>query len=78
MIGVSNKPGRFLTPQSEASGPDVSPTLSDELASYSLEDLFADPEVRRRVGRIISKGAERRRSPSRPAPRTSRSDGSTN
>jgi hypothetical protein len=77
MIAVANKPGRFFIPESDASGRDASSMPSDGLASYSTEELFADPAVCRRVGQIISKGAAGRRPERRPAQRTGRPGGST-
>jgi hypothetical protein len=77
MIVVSNKLGGIFIPVVDASAPGAPSKAADEVPSYRVEDLFADPEVCRRVGSIISKAAERRRPQSLPAPRSGRSSGST-
>jgi hypothetical protein len=74
MIIIGNKPGRFFSSDRDDGEP--SATLADNVASYSNEDLFADPEVCRRVGRIIAKGAGHRRPQRSPTPRRNDSDGS--
>ena len=73
MIVVGNKPGRSFDAEGDNGGPVVSIATSDEVSSYAMEDLFADPQVCRRVGSIISTGAERRHPQCRPAPRRDRS-----
>jgi hypothetical protein len=75
MIVVSSKPGRFFN--SDSDFPLDGVALPDCAPPYSMENLFADPEVCRRVGGIISKGAERRRPQRRPAPRRGCSQSST-
>jgi hypothetical protein len=75
MVVVSNKPVRFFASDRDEPGPGAA-TPADGLAPYSVEDLFADPEVCRRVGRIIAKGAERRRPQGGTVPLRNSSDGS--
>jgi hypothetical protein len=67
MIVVSSKPGPLSSSESIGNEP-ASSTVLDCAPPYSIENLAADPEVCRRVGSIIAKGAERR-APRRPAPR---------
>jgi hypothetical protein len=74
MITVGNKPGRFFSSDRDSGEP--SAALADSVAPYSMEDMFADPEVCRRVGRIIARGAERRPRQGGPAPRRNGPDGS--
>jgi hypothetical protein len=74
MFIVCSKPGGLFTSQNDVGEAGGS---ADGPEAYSMENLFADPEVCRRVGSIISKGAGGRRPQSHPAPRGSRSGGST-
>jgi len=77
MIVVSNKLGGFFIPVVDTSPPGASSVPSDEVPSYAMEDLFADPGVCRRIGSIIAKGAQQRRPQGLPAPRSGRSSGPT-
>jgi hypothetical protein len=70
MIVAAHTPSRFLDPERGACDPGASSTPPDELPPYSMENLFADPEVRRRVGGIISKAAQRQHPRCAPAPRS--------
>jgi hypothetical protein len=58
MVVVENKPGRFFTVVNEAGVPDAA-TMPEPAEAPSIEDLFSDPEVCRRVGNIIAKGARK-------------------
>jgi hypothetical protein len=76
MIIVSNKTGRLFDGDGGgASGAGDAPA-QDGLPPYSIDDLFADPQVCRRVGRIISEGARARGAQGCRAPRASRAGGS--
>jgi hypothetical protein len=70
MIIVSSKPSQFFTSETDAGGSCDAAALAESIPAYSIEDLFADAEVCRRVGRIISKSAEKRAALQRPAART--------
>jgi hypothetical protein len=60
MIVVSDKLGGFFIPVIDSGAPTPAATLSGDIASYSRADLFGDPQVCRRVGSIIARGAEQR------------------
>jgi hypothetical protein len=76
MIVVSSKPGGFFSSDDDGGAvKDGSTPRPDDIASYSLEDMIADPQVCRRVGGIISKGAQSRIP--HPAAPANRSRGST-
>jgi hypothetical protein len=68
MIVVSNKPSQPFEPERDLGVASESGSAASDPPTYSMENLFADPEVCRRVGAIISKAAERRPQ-RRPAPR---------
>jgi hypothetical protein len=69
MIVVSNKLGGFFIPVFDTGAPEATTAPADDVPPSVMQDLFADPEVCRRVGSIISKGAERRRFQGVPARR---------
>jgi hypothetical protein len=59
MVVVENKPGRFFKILDDAGASAASGAALDGSDALSIEDLFIDPEVCRRVGNIIAKGAHK-------------------
>jgi hypothetical protein len=67
MVVVENKPGRFFKILDDAGAAPASGAPLDGNDALSIADLFNDPEVCRRVGNIIAKGAHNA-APKKPDP----------
>jgi hypothetical protein len=59
MIVVEDNPTRFFTVVGAAYVPEASNPTLDRVTTLSMDDLFNDPEVCRRVGAVIAEAAKR-------------------